>query len=574
MTDLTNFIHAFKTQMVIVTDDPSREGEGDLIIHASNITPEIMTFIINQTSGIVCVAMSQSYADDLDLPLMVQKNQDNHRTAFTVTFDSIDTSTGVSAHDRTNTVRAMLSKDPTRLRRPGHISGLIGKNGGLRVRRGHTEASLDLCYLNDLTPLAVICELKNTDGSMKSITQCQKFAQEHNIPIASVSKIVEHLQPQLQLEDWPQVHLARSGSDKIWRMAALFDPYLECYHAVAIYGSKFEQVILTRMHSECLTGDIFCSMHCDCGEQLTASIKLIEAAGAGMVFYLRQHEGRGIGLEAKLKSYKLQAEGYSTFEANRELGFQDDQRDYRGVIEILKSQGWYNLRLITDNPDKIEALKSFVVSTVPLNIPPNDINRRYLEAKRIKHQTSLLYEGDCQHSVPGLIATPVPTDPTELTCKADSLELTCKADPKYQIFDDDDITGVFANASIAIIRTRWWSEYIDVYCNNLIERFAELKHFDVKIVTVDGCGEIPFACTKIDADCIIVIGMLIEGATDHYHSVLNSLNTLTQISIARSIPIINGVIACKDPKLASERIGKNSINVRNLPCTALRQMML
>ena len=376
---------------VIVTDDTNRENEGDLFLLASAATTEKIGFMIRYTSGVLCVAMTEARSRELHLPLMVKHNQDTKRTAFTVTVDvKHGITTGISAEERANTIRALADRKSTAedFIRPGHIFPLIAHEGGLASRRGHTEAIIELCRrsnqeLANQELVGVICELVNEDGSMMRGVELKNFAKLHDIPIITIDELADSAiqEPQFQprIEKWAR--LPRTGGD--WQVAS-FTGRGGVSHAVCSFGNIAKGSQLVRVHSECLTGDVLGSLRCDCGAQLEESFKIIENAGAGLVIYLREQEGRGIGLEEKLRAYQLQDEGLDTVEANLALGHEVDERDFVDAVEIVKSLGIDDVTLLTNNPEKLATFERSGIKTKaqPLPTKSNPHNLAYLRTKR------------------------------------------------------------------------------------------------------------------------------------------------------------------------------------------------
>ncbi|KAJ6777145.1 34-DIHYDROXY-2-BUTANONE 4-PHOSPHATE SYNTHASE [Salix koriyanagi] len=379
-------------KIVVVVDDEDRENEGDLIMAAELATPEAMAFIVKHGTGIVCVSMQGGDLDRLQLPLMVRQNENDEklRTAFTVTVDAKHgTTTGVSAKDRATTVLALSSKDskPDDFNRPGHIFPLRYREGGVLKRAGHTEASVDLAVLAGMDPVAVLCEVVDDDGSMARLPKLRQFAERENLKIISIADLIRYRRKTDKLVD-------RSSAARIPTMWGPFTSY--CYrsildgieHIAMVKGDIGDgQDVLVRVHSECLTGDIFGSARCDCGDQLALAMQQIEAAGRGVLVYLRGHEGRGIGLGHKLRAYNLQDDGRDTVEANEELGLPVDSREYGIGAQMLRDLGVRTMKLMTNNPAKYVGLKGYglaVSGRVPLLTPITKDNKRYLETKRAK----------------------------------------------------------------------------------------------------------------------------------------------------------------------------------------------
>ncbi|KAK6946342.1 3,4-dihydroxy-2-butanone 4-phosphate synthase, RibB [Dillenia turbinata] len=383
-----NSIQEAIEDMLVVVDDEDRENEGDLIMAASMATPEAMAFIVKHGTGIVCVSMKGEDLERLQLPLMVSQkaNEEKLCTAFTVSVDAKrGTTTGVSAHDRATTILALASKDsrPEDFNRPGHIFPLKYREGGVLKRAGHTEASVDLAVLAGFDPVAVLCEVVDDDGSMARLPKLRQFAQRENLKIISIADLVRRKRDKL-------IQCA-----SVARIPTMWGPFTAyCYKSlldgiehIAMGEIGDGQEILVRVHSECLTGDIFGSARCDCGNQLALAMQQIEAAGRGVLVYLRGHEGRGIGLGHKLRAYNLQDDGRDTVEANEELGLPVDSREYGIGAQILRDLGVHTMKLMTNNPAKYVGLKGYgldVVSRVPLLSPFTVHNKDYLETKRSK----------------------------------------------------------------------------------------------------------------------------------------------------------------------------------------------
>ncbi|XP_050206052.1 bifunctional riboflavin biosynthesis protein RIBA 1, chloroplastic-like [Mercurialis annua] len=395
-------------KLVIVVDDEDRENEGDLIMAASKATPEAMAFIVKHGTGIVCVSMKGEDLQRLELPLMVthKENEEKLCTAFTVSVDAKHgTTTGVSARDRATTVLALASAEskPQDFNRPGHIFPLKYREGGVLKRAGHTEASVDLAMLAGLEPVAVLCEIVDDDGSMARLPRLRQFSQAENLKIVSIADLIRYRRKRDKL-----VELAAAAP--IPTMWGPFKAY--CYrslldgieHIAMVKGEIGDgEDILVRVHSECLTGDIFGSARCDCGSQLALAMKQIEEAGRGVLVYLRGHEGRGIGLGHKLRAYTLQDDGRDTVEANEELGLPVDSREYGIGAQILRDVGVHTMRLMTNNPAKYVGLKGYglaIAGRVPLLTPITTENMRYLETKREK--MGHVYDSDFDGYVNGI----------------------------------------------------------------------------------------------------------------------------------------------------------------------------
>ena len=389
MSNLQKALDAYKNgDLIIVTDDADRENEGDLMLLAEKATPEKVAFMVRHTTGILCVALTQERARTLRLPLMVEENQDSKKTAFTVSVDyKVGLTTGVSATERANTVRALADGTVTHsdFIRPGHIFPLIADIGGLEARGGHTEAGVALAQLVGAQPVCLLSEIVNDDGSMARGESLMAFATQHLIPMISVDDLkgLTPVAPVLASTyefEWAQLPL-RSG---MWSIAT-YPGLRQREHAVISFGQA-GIVPMVRIHSECFTGDVVHSQRCDCGEQLEKSISMIEAHGHGYIVYLRDHEGRGIGLTEKIKAYQLQDAGMDTIDANLYLGHEIDARDWSDAIAIIQALGIKELTLLTNNPNKVAALRTAGVEVMQANLTvvPNTFNEKYLATKEEK----------------------------------------------------------------------------------------------------------------------------------------------------------------------------------------------
>jgi 3,4-dihydroxy 2-butanone 4-phosphate synthase/GTP cyclohydrolase II len=394
---------------VVVVDDEDRENEGDLIFAAEKATPELMSFMIRYSSGYVCVPMTAADLDRLELPLMVSANQERMRTAYTVTVDArLGVSTGISAADRATTCRLLAnpSTSPYDLTRPGHVNPLRALDGGVLRRAGHTEAAVDLCRMAGLTPVGVICEIvsQKDDHDMARLEELKVFAAEHELSIISIADLIAwRRRTEKQVERVAEANIPTAHGDFV---AVGYESVLDGIDHVALVKGDIGdgEDVLVRVHSECLTGDVFGSRRCDCGPQLDAALREVAAAGRGVVLYVRGHEGRGIGLMHKLQAYQLQDTGSDTVDANLELGLPADARDYGTGAQILVDLGIKTMRLLSNNPTKRAGLEGYgleILGRVPLPVHATPENLRYLQTKRDR----------MGHDLPGLAA--FEDEPTE-----------------------------------------------------------------------------------------------------------------------------------------------------------------
>ena len=377
-------------RMVILVDDKDRENEGDLTIAAESVTPEVINFMAKHARGLICLSLTPEKIEELDLPMMVDNNTSRFGTGFTVSIEArTGVTTGISAFDRATTILAATRDDakPTDLVRPGHVFPLRAKGGGVIVRAGQTEGSVDLARLAGKRPAAVICEVMDEDGTMARMPALEKFSDEHGIGICTIADLIEY---RMRTESFVRraaetvIPTSIGGS---FQATVYENDVDDLLHIAMVKGAiNPEEAVLVRVHSECLTGDIFGSLRCDCGEQLHRAMAMMEKEDSGVLLYIRQ-EGRGIGLVNKLKAYALQDEGMDTVDANKKLGFKADVRNYGIGAQILVDLGVRKMRLITNNPKKMVGLQGYglsVVEQVPIEITPNDFNRCYLECKKVR----------------------------------------------------------------------------------------------------------------------------------------------------------------------------------------------
>lgn len=376
-------------KMIVVIDDEDRENEGDFIMAAELVTPEDINFMAKYGRGLICAPITESRAKELGINIMVEKNTDQMKTAFTVTVDHKTSTTGISVFERSKTIKELTNPEakPADFVRPGHVFPLVAKDGGVLKRTGHTEAAVDIARLAGLYPAGVICEIMNEDGTMARAPQLMEFAKKHNLKIVTIADLISYRRNTEKL-------ISKASEAKLptkygeFKIVAFENAINGEHHVALVMGdvASENEPVLVRVHSECLTGDAFHSLRCDCGEQLDAALREIAAAGKGVLLYMRQ-EGRGIGLVNKVRAYELQDEGKDTVEANVLLGFPEDMRDYGIGAQILYDLGIRKIRLLTNNPKKLVGLSGHgleMVERVPLQIKENEVNKFYLKTKKDK----------------------------------------------------------------------------------------------------------------------------------------------------------------------------------------------
>ncbi|MBU0768420.1 MAG: bifunctional 3,4-dihydroxy-2-butanone-4-phosphate synthase/GTP cyclohydrolase II [Proteobacteria bacterium] len=377
-------------RMVILVDDEDRENEGDLTMAAEAVTPEAINFMAKHGRGLICLSMTGKKIDSLNLPLMVEHNTSSFQTGFTVSVEArCGVTTGISAADRATTILTAVADDaqPTDLVRPGHVFPLRGRNGGVMVRAGQTEGSIDLARLAGLKPAGVICEIMDEDGSMARMPALEEFSEKHGIGICTIADLIEYrMRTESFVRRSAETIIPTSIAGEF--RAVVYENDVDDLLHIALVKGKIdpEKAVLVRVHSECLTGDIFGSLRCDCGDQLQTAMEMIDQEGAGVLLYIRQ-EGRGIGLVNKIRAYALQDQGLDTVEANERLGFQPDLRNYGIGAQILVDLGVKKMRLLTNNPKKMVGLDGYglkIVEQMEIETEPNEYNRRYLKCKQLK----------------------------------------------------------------------------------------------------------------------------------------------------------------------------------------------
>ena len=376
-------------KFIIVVDSEDRENEGDLVMASELVTPDAVNFMAKEARGLICVSLSSERALDLDLAPMERRNTSLHKTAFTVSVDAVqNTTTGTSAYDRFQTIRTLIASDSVAedLGRPGHVFPIVGKEGGVLRRSGHTEASMDLARMAGLQPSGTICEIMAEDGTMARFSELQTFSEKHDLVMITIEDLIRYRRSKENLVKRIETVAMPTGMGE-FRLHLYEDLYADDSHlALTIGDIQAEESVLVRIHSECLTGDVFGSMRCDCGDLLNEAMKKIADVGTGIIVYLRQ-EGRGIGLAHKIKAYKLQEDGLDTVEANVKLGFPPDLRDYGVGAQIIYDLGARKLIVMTNNPMKLVGLEGHgleIVDRKSINIGANECNRGYLETKKTK----------------------------------------------------------------------------------------------------------------------------------------------------------------------------------------------
>lgn len=524
---LEDTLDAFKRgEMVIVMDDESRENEGDLCVLADKITHNQMVEILNHTTGIVCVSLEEQRAKMLNLGLMVGNNTDTNKTQFTISVDHKDTTTGVSALDRLKTVKALSSStNPSDFNRPGHIYPLIANRGGLQARRGHTEAAVALAKLTGTNPVVVISELQNRDGTMMRYNDCKQYATNTNTKMISISQLVTST----DIVPLEECDVKLAIGDNIWKMVYFTSSNDNSCNLVFIYGDISNNPYI-RVHSECFTGDVMRSMHCDCGEQLHKSMYMITNNGSGMIIFPSMHEGRGIGLRNKIRAYRIQKEqAVDTFIANNILGYHSDERSYDEVCKILDYYSITNGILLTENNSKIDSLDKYISSVIPIIVEHNEINKKYLEDKKES--------------------------------------FFVKSEPIIDVSDIDT-----SKIKCLIVSSMWHKSYIDQINDILIQHLNSYGVTNIDQIYVPGSNELPMMCKKRGKgyDVIIVVGILLKGDTLHFENVCNAAASgIMSVQIDINIPIINCILPCLTIQQVEDRITGSKSTLDYIAKTAI-----
>jgi 3,4-dihydroxy 2-butanone 4-phosphate synthase/GTP cyclohydrolase II len=596
-------------ELLVVMDDETRENEGDLIMAAEFATPEKVAFIIRHTSGILCVPMTAPRAKHLDLPPMLINNTDPKQTAFTVSCDVAGTTTGVSAYDRTLTTTALAdpAASPDMFRKPGHMFPLVARPGGVLERRGHTEANVDLCKLAGVTPVGLLAEIQNKDGTMARLPQCYALAKKHGLKITTVDALANYRKAQLgntkadaatpvhnpsmlsgvELLAECEVPIARDGKDLgMWTLQCYKDSDGLTRHAVLIKGSPTQwktdlkdDYVYTRIHSECFTSHVLGSQRCDCSKQLDLSLELINKHGSGVAIYVDGHEGRGIGLHNKIKAYALQhRKSLDTYQANQELGLPIDSRKYDTPKAILKHLGISKIALLTNNPLKVRAFDDMTSCTVPIICKPNEYNFAYLHSKRLFEMEHS--KETPMRSGPAVADTNKPLSTiSDTQATSNGVLSTFQKEVPIELPSLDSIS----NLRIGLIRTCWNDSLVGSLTEKCKQALLSSGIVADNIITdvydVPGAYELPFAAQRLatsgKVDAIVCFGVLIKGETMHFEYISSAVATgLMQVQLATNIPVLYGVLNCLTLEQAQMRSGPDSPLPLSLATTAIRMASL
>jgi len=534
MNDAFNALKSGKP--VIIMDSPDRENEGDLVVGAENITPDVVAFIMRHTTGIICVSMTKDRADKFKLEPMVGMNEDPNGTNFMISCDCKDSTTGISAEDRAKTIKLLGSDDTTanNFTRPGHVFPLVAHKNGLLSRRGHTEASVTLCQLAGLKPVSAIAELVNYDGSVMRYDDCETFAKKYGIPLITIHDMLDYLnittlnkiilEPVFEPIAECNIMTKKYGE---WRLvcypSANNDSASSTNRALIKNPHKIpNNIVCIRVHSDCYTGDTLGSTLCDCGDQLDLSFKIINEKGCGVIIFPACHEGRGIGLVNKIKAYNLIKEkNYNTFEANHVLGFADDLRTYEIVPKILDNLKIHSIEILTNNKSKIEYLEKYIKIVTPLEVKYNKYNIGYMETKTAKYGKQLIPEN--------------------------TINVAKRESP----------------SNVGIVITHWHNDMLGQVKSKVIETLNEYGIIDITEYVVPGSFEIPFSVKKIiekrEHKVIICLGLIMKGETAHFEYISSAtINGLMSVQLESDTPIINGILNCYNIDQAKERCDHNS----------------
>ncbi len=537
---------------IVVVDDASRENEGDIVFAAGKATPELLAFTIRHVRGLICVPMLGEDLDRLQLPPMTSDNQEHMGTAFTISVDARDgITTGISAADRARTIRTLVDSatEPYEIVRPGHVFPLRYAEGGVLRRAGHTEAAVDLARLAGLTAAGVVAEIFNDDGTMARRPQLRAFADKHGLTLISIAQLIEYRRhSERTVRRVVQTRVPNEYGE--WRAFGYLNSVDGTEHVALVLGDLAEPGgadVLVRMHSECLTGDVFGSQRCDCGAQLDAAMAAIAAEGRGVVLYLRGHEGRGIGLLSKLRAYQLQDNGADTVDANLELGLPADAREYSTGAQMLADLGVGPLRLLTNNPDKIRGLSGFgieVTGRVPLPVAATQDNLRYLIAKRdrLGHQLGELF---VQNGTSRAVPSPRPGRP------GGGVGVSGEGRPQGQVVDASGL-------SLAIAATRWHPEVTGCLVERAVAAAGACGVASPLVVRVPGAAELPVVAAELARrhDAVACLGAVIRGGTPHFDYVCSSVTYgLSRIPLDTGTPVGNGVLTCDTSAQALDRCG-------------------
>jgi 3,4-dihydroxy 2-butanone 4-phosphate synthase/GTP cyclohydrolase II len=594
-------------------DDEDRENEGDLVIAAEHMTPEKMAFLIRHTSGIICTPVTEERAIHLDLPRMVETNTDPNKTAFTVSCDVEGTSTGVSAADRTLTVHALVNpaSKAVQFRKPGHIFPLIARAGGVLERRGHTEATVDLCQFACLQPVGVLAELANKDGTMCRLRECHALARKHGLPIITVDALVAYKRALTNSQQSHYVELLAECEIPIQRQEKFLGVWkMRCYrsypdglsrHVVLIKGdiTATKGPVLARIHSECFTSHVIGSKKCDCSQQMDVALDTINNAGCGVAIYVDGHEGRGIGLHNKIKAYSLQdTKQIDTYAANKELGFPIDMRNYETPRAILQHLGISQIAMISNNPTKVKAFEDIVARVVPVLCDANEHNASYLKAKRMYEKEHITGSPKMQTvkqmptpessvPAPAAVLAPAPAPvPAEAGNDPNNSSNKYSTDPHLSKEIPIHLPSLenISTLKVGIIRTSWNETLVGSLHSKCIKALLAYGLREENIIQdfdVPGSFELPYAAQSLArsgrVDVVVCFGVLIKGETMHFEYISGAVSQgLMQAQLATGIPVIYGVLNCLTLEQAAVRCGTtgDSVLPQSLAATAIRMASL